>query len=452
MKRLALALVLLVAAWAHAQTFRPSGPTENGTRAVCDPPKELHIRNVGGSDGAGLCVFTSCELSSRWQSSALDGFQAWMRRRPGGGWPEKLEQELTKFCREQRRPIPDYIQHTGGDEEFLDLAVKTGRMPAVTYAGRDDFYTGRIAHMVNLAHLDTTTAAIIDNNRPGVWVWMTRRDFLQRWRDMNGGWAVVFLDPPPPPYTSEPRQMFGQCVNGQCPPGEGEWVWVHGYGWSRVLPTAPAAATPAKAEPKPEPRAEPKPEPKIENHGIDTDKVHSGKKWFLNGSECEKADAMRAVGGSGLVDDSDRWFLVCVGSEVERSKFLDLVKQLDPATRAKLHVRDYSAADWAVSQFELPRGVSVRKAARGRVGAEAGRFAGELDAGTLGKFVADCFNPPPAPMPPPPPAPPAPNPPPPANPEPAPAPTPANPSLDLPTWLLIAFAAAVAFILGTRRK
>mgnify|MGYP002778048846 CR=1 FL=1 len=193
--------------------FNPTrGPVSaDGVRATCDLPASLHIRNVGGSDGAGLCVFTSAQHAATWQHvRSLDGFREWMRRRPGGGWPEKFDQMVAAFCREKKVAIPQYQQHTGGDDEWLDLAMKTGRLVSVTYAGMDDFYRDRwgrpaaVAHMVNLAHLDATRAAIIDNNRPGVWVWMTRAEFLKRWRDMNGGWAFVLLDAPPPPHPAQP--------------------------------------------------------------------------------------------------------------------------------------------------------------------------------------------------------------------------------------------------------
>ena len=481
-----------------AQDFRPGGPTDGGVRAVCDPPAAQHIRNVGGSDGAGLCVFTAAELASRWQSSALDGFQTWMRRRPGGGWPEKLEEMLSQFCRETRRTIPEYVQHTGGDEDFLDLAMKTGRMPCVTYAGRDDFYRSRIAHMVNLAHLDESRAAIIDNNRPGVWVWMSRRDFLSRWRDMNGGWAVVFLDPPPPPYAADRPQAFGQW----CPPGG----WGVGPAAGPVaqpfqpLPAVPPAAVAYPDEynravehvlkgnrvmlvvgEAPEWFRDLKPYVKVfrspsfaavldgvyscwrqdneakmrrvasveaadaavgaepENYGIETQKIHSGKKWFVNGAECDKADAMRAVAGDALADDSERWFLVFVGDPDARGPFLAAAKLLPPELSARVHVKAYSPADWQVAQFALPAGVSVRKAAKGRVGEEAGRLVGDPSPDALKRFVADCLNPPPRPMP-------APGP----QPEP-PAPVPGPAPLEIPTWALALAAALVTYLL-TRRK
>lgn len=214
--RTAAALALLcglsgVVAAGFSPSKEPVAP--DGTKAVCDLPASQHMRNTGGSDGprgpgsgSGLCVFTSVEHSAKWQNvGGLYGFQTWMTRRPGGGYPQKLDAMLKAYCREKGIPIPPYIQHTGGDAEFLELALKTDRLPCVTYAGRDDFYGGRIAHMVNLAHLDQTRAAIIDNNRPGVWLWMTRAEFLHRWRDMQGGWAVVLLADPPPPHVEAPK-------------------------------------------------------------------------------------------------------------------------------------------------------------------------------------------------------------------------------------------------------
>lgn len=181
----------------------PAGPS--GVRATVDLPRDRHMKNVGGSDGLGLCVFTSIRHAADWQNliDLLD-YRRWMESRPGGGYPSKVDATLKAYCREKGIAIPEYIQHTGGDDAFLDLAIKTGRCPCVTYAGRDDFYRGRIAHMVNLVYLDQQHAAIVDNNRPGVWLWMTRSEFLSRWRDMSGGWAFVFLAPPPPPHAAQP--------------------------------------------------------------------------------------------------------------------------------------------------------------------------------------------------------------------------------------------------------
>lgn len=204
-----LALLILFAAHAAAVagSFAPLAPpaAPDQTLAAADLPAALHMRNKGGSDGAGLCVFTSIEHCAAWQNvPELAGFQLWMTRKPGGGYPSKVDQMLAAFCREKGVPVPAYVQHEGGDERVLELAIKTGRMVAVTYGGSDDFYRSYIAHMVNLVHLDAQRAAILDNNRPGVFVWMTRADFLKRWKAGGGGWAVVLLASPPPPYAGQP--------------------------------------------------------------------------------------------------------------------------------------------------------------------------------------------------------------------------------------------------------
>src|SRR5262249_48702223 len=134
-----------------AVTKLPVSPA--GVEAVCDLPVTEHLKNRGGNDrtrdnprgepgkGYGLCVFSSLEVSARWQSvRERHGLPEWMTRRPGGGYPEKLDRMIAAYCREKGVAVPAYVQHTGGDESFLDLAVKTDRLPCVTYAGMDGFY------------------------------------------------------------------------------------------------------------------------------------------------------------------------------------------------------------------------------------------------------------------------------------------------------------------------
>ncbi|AMV23411.1 hypothetical protein VT84_03310 [Gemmata sp. SH-PL17] len=233
-KLLSLAALVILSGAVLAFDPRPEPISPDGTRAVIDLPTSQHMRNTGGIDrfgrpgmGAGLCVFTSIEHAARWQNVVeLYGLQKYMTTREGGGWPQKVDAVLAAFAKSKGVPVPAYIQHTGGDDSFLELALKTDRIVCVTYAGNDDFYRGPIAHMVNLAHLDSSRAAIIDNNRPGVWVWMTRSEFLARWRDNDGGWAIAFLADPPPPAPDAPRSFnagpcgcgeFCTCEKGDCP-------------------------------------------------------------------------------------------------------------------------------------------------------------------------------------------------------------------------------------------
>lgn len=483
----ALALGVLAVAPA-APGFEPTREpvSPNGTRATIDLPASQHMKNVGGSDGSGLCVFTSVQHAAYWQNvRELDGFRAWMQRRPGGGWPEKLDQMFTQFCREKGVSVPAYIQHTGGDESFLELALKTDRMPAVTYAGRDDFYNGRIAHMVNLAHLDASRAAIIDNNRPGVWVWMTRAEFLSRWRDMQGGWAVVLLaDPPPPIPEAMTRAEFlslwrgtqggwavdllaAPCVCGNncsCKPGEcpGKCPVVFGQcpGGRCPLPSAPTVSPAPVADSNPigNPPTDRhewrqfadgawgwrfKEEPAkveaagVENHGVDPSKIHAHPHYSINGSPCTKEQAERIlVGADGLKDDSDRWHLTAVGDAALLAQFKADVAQLPTETRAKLLVQTYGPDAWTVNAYRLPAGVSLRRPSPGRTAADVGAIPpGSYTAAKL----TDLLSLPTGPTPKPPAPAPAPGP----DVQPAPPPPAPKPSSGSLGWLIAIVLAVV---------
>lgn len=186
---------------AVAYRIQVGGRELDGRRITCDLPDSQHLRNVGGSDGAGLCVFCSTEHDARWQNvPVLTGFRDWMRKYPGGGYPSKLDKMIAQKCREAGVPVPPYLQHTGGDVAFLESVLKTNRYVAVTYAGKDGvYYRDVIAHMVNLVHLDSRWAVVHDNNYPGKYLWLPRAEFVARWKANSGGWAVALLAPPPPP-------------------------------------------------------------------------------------------------------------------------------------------------------------------------------------------------------------------------------------------------------------
>lgn len=194
---------------------------KDGTPIQLDLPWPLHMKNRGGNDrgpgnprgepgkGAGLCVFTSVEHAARWQNVAvLHGLQEWMTRQPGGGWPDRVKKVIAKVSKEQGVPEPEYLQVESNDLEILRLAVRTGRMPAVTYAysptGR---YGGaKIAHMVSLVAAGAGKGpdgrgwwAVLDNNFPGTIEWMSEAEFSRAYRGMGQGWTVLLLPPGPPP-------------------------------------------------------------------------------------------------------------------------------------------------------------------------------------------------------------------------------------------------------------
>jgi hypothetical protein len=179
-----------------------NGPANHGEEITVDLPIAQHQTNISVK-GLGCCVFRSIDHAARYQNvPALMHFPEWMRQNniPGGGYPEKVAKLIPQIARDRGLPVPDYIQHTGGDMEFLRLALGTGRFVCVTYDGRDGvFHRGPISHMVNLVHLSDKWAVILDNNYPGKYLWMTPAEFESRWKGGGGGWAIVLLAPPPPP-------------------------------------------------------------------------------------------------------------------------------------------------------------------------------------------------------------------------------------------------------------
>ena len=178
---------------------------DDGTEIRCDLDPAAHQKNTGGSDGAGLCVFASMRHSGLWQGNEVfaDLFN-FMKKHPGGSYPQKTDQMIAKYCQETGKPKPRYLQVEGGDLEVLKRACASGRMPGVTYSvsptGR---YGGsRISHMVSLVHADDRHFVVLDNNYPGregkedIYEWLTPQEFA---RSYAPGWAVILLDPPGPP-------------------------------------------------------------------------------------------------------------------------------------------------------------------------------------------------------------------------------------------------------------
>lgn len=184
-----------------------NGPEHEGVQARIDLPPSMHVKNSVGTDGSGLCVFATLQMCAYYQDipALQDLVNRMHREMAGGGYPEKVEQVIQKYADGQRIEI---FQYQGKDPATLDLAMKTGRPCGVTY-GYGAFYNNQtIAHMVLLAHLDDKWAAIIDNNNPAYWTWMSREEFLRRWKHPYGtGWAYVLLAPPPPPVPTSSSKV-----------------------------------------------------------------------------------------------------------------------------------------------------------------------------------------------------------------------------------------------------
>jgi len=368
----------------QAGPIHAGGNTSQGEEITCDLPAGEHLRNSTGRDGLGLCVFTSLDHAARWANEpALIGFRDFMKLQPGGGWPEKVDEYIPRMAASKGLPAPPYIQHTGGDAEFLRLALKTGRYVSVTYNGRDGvFYSGNIAHMVNLVHLTDKWAVVHDNNFPGKWLWLPTPDFLSRWRGSGGGWAVVLLKSGPPPIpvnVAGPREVIGQnrCVDGRCRIAEPEARWqvdqqATGYFYlfagSRQLgtwypdgrgyrPLRTDGTWGATGEPP-----VPLPEGALTNFGLDVERVSSESRYWVNGRPTSRGDALAAFGS--LIDDSGKLRLTVVGDDALRQRVRDDLARHPAllAYRDRLLVQDYPPDHWAVAGVGMAPGITLQSA------------------------------------------------------------------------------------------
>jgi hypothetical protein len=187
---------------ARGGTTSPDGKEE----IQCDLPKQFHLKNVGGTDGAGLCVWASMQHTATWQRiPAIDGVFKYMQTQRGGGWPDRVDKVVPVMAQRNKEASPKYIQvESRTPLEVLKLACKTGRMPGVTYSysPTGNYGGSYIAHMVSLVHASDNWFAILDNNYPNQIEWMDPQTFLKV-HTRNGrelGWSYTFLsDPPPPP-------------------------------------------------------------------------------------------------------------------------------------------------------------------------------------------------------------------------------------------------------------
>lgn len=240
MMRIALICALLLPAPLLA--IDAGGRVNHGEQVTVDLPDELHRRNTT-SLGQGCCTWTSLHHAALYQNvPAFWEAPKWIQehRIAGGASPNEWSRYLPQMAKERGYPVPDFVQHTGGDVEFLKLGLRTGRYMCVTYDGHDGvFYNGYISHMVNLVHLSDQWAVIHDNNNPKQYLWMIPEQFLTRWRG-GGGWAVALLAPPPPPIptTKNAEANMNALLMATLLTGPGSWG---------PLPCAPvrSASTPA---------------------------------------------------------------------------------------------------------------------------------------------------------------------------------------------------------------
>lgn len=172
------------------------------------------IKNRGGSDGLGLCVFTSIEWAARMQGvHKLYGLQDFMTRRPGGGWPSKVDQIFKAYKADVK-----YLHFVDtSPREYIDLmreCLEVGIYPSITWGGDMTHYRGmRIDHMVSLVDLNDEEVGILDNNFVHEVLYV---DSPTAFRRMAMGtttnsyfWAVVVYEGSAVPKVSGPPQVVG---------------------------------------------------------------------------------------------------------------------------------------------------------------------------------------------------------------------------------------------------
>lgn len=189
---LALAAVLALAGAGGVR----NGDVHDGKAVDCDVPMPLRIRNTVGTDGAGLCVWASLQMTANYLNiEELSGLFEYMQTQRGGGWPERVDQMMKRFA-----PDRKYKQYQGSGLDFIEEGIRSGRPVCVTYGYGELYGMKTIAHWVICVELDAENAAILDNNDPGHIWWMPREEFRKRFTWPGGsGWALYFLTPPPPP-------------------------------------------------------------------------------------------------------------------------------------------------------------------------------------------------------------------------------------------------------------
>jgi hypothetical protein len=174
-----------------------SEPSYAGTAANAPIPGDLHIRNEGGSDGAGLCVIASLLINGRYQGvPGLEdgkGSDLWRtaKSRPGGYYPEKLERLLKELY-----PDEEWFSWEGDGTELVAHYSALGYPVAATTNTGALYGYQSIHHMISVVHLDEDLACIVDNNDPGKYHWMPASEFAKRFVDGPKGWGFVWLRKP----------------------------------------------------------------------------------------------------------------------------------------------------------------------------------------------------------------------------------------------------------------
>jgi hypothetical protein len=185
--RILLASLLSLSFAAAARAETRGGPISPDGRVLITAYLPLNQRmfNRGGSDGAGLCVYTSVTMAARYQrEERLLGLREYSEKRAGGSWPEKLARDIETVA-----PGVPWLNYEGSSFEVVKAALASERMASISIPG----------HMLNVVYADDRWVCLLDNNdiydrstkRDSKLIWLTPAEFRRKWT----GWAVVLLKP-----------------------------------------------------------------------------------------------------------------------------------------------------------------------------------------------------------------------------------------------------------------
>jgi hypothetical protein len=182
-------------------------PVYRGVRASAPIPVELHVRNEGGSNGAGLCVISS--VLSAGMAQGVPGLEVagydeaskgqkpgkgsllWRtaKSRKGGYSPQKLADLLNEVM-----PGEKWVSYVGTDPTEIEKLTKAGYRVCATMNTGQQYGYKHIAHMVNDIHYETNGwSCVVDNNDPGMFHWMPAAERDRRLKDGGTLWAFAWL-------------------------------------------------------------------------------------------------------------------------------------------------------------------------------------------------------------------------------------------------------------------
>lgn len=128
----------------------PSGDLPKaGPAASADFPKDMVVKNRGGSDGAGIPVSACLETVARKLGiKELDGFTNFSAERPGGQWPEKVTGQIDAYTKGAIHVT--WAEASGGTwKPYVAAEVENGNLPVLLLSAKLQGYGGNeVAHSI----------------------------------------------------------------------------------------------------------------------------------------------------------------------------------------------------------------------------------------------------------------------------------------------------------------